>query len=263
MSASQPASGRSGRLLAWAVLLAACHDPEPGSFFGRWEEISDAGTRADAAHRRDAATPADAAMLACSPGEIGGEEEDARPHALGRLRPPLLPAPRQAPTGPRSRQHDDDEEEPVIRDPRCVSGYRWVGGKEESKLMMPGSDCLSCHSPSARSARVHSTDDDDPDGYVVAGTVYAAQHEPSDCLGVGGVLIRITDARGQIIERVSNAAGNFYIKAEKARLALPITAEISAGGRTRKMEHAQCLTSCNACHTQTGSGGAPGRILLP
>ena len=83
------------------------------------------------------------------------------------------------------------------------------------------------------------TDSDEPDGYVVAGTVYAAAHEPSDCLGVEGGMIRITDARGQVIEWVSNRAGNFYLKSSKYRLALPFTAVISATGRTRKMEHVE------------------------
>lgn len=33
---------------------------------------------------------------------------------------------------------------------------------------------------------------------------------------------------------------------------LPIRAEISAGGHTRQMQHAECQTSCNTCHTANG-----------
>ena len=245
--------------LACSALLCACQEPTPSHFFGYWDEPVDGGVRPDSARPMDAATPLDAAALVCSPSEIGGEDKSSPARALG--------------TASRSHKHstqrttddddDDDDDEHVIADSRCASGYRWIGGKEESQLMMPGSDCLSCHQPSMRSARSRLTDSDEPDGYVVAGTVYAAEHEPSDCLGVEGVLIRITDARGQVIERVSNRAGNFYIKSSKYRLSLPFTAVISAKGRTRKMEHAECLTSCNTCHTASGMSGAPGRILLP
>jgi hypothetical protein len=130
--------------------------------------------------------------------------------------------------------------------------------------MQPGSDCLRCHRPGNDDDHPRPSDDDDEaPGYVVAGTVYGALNEPSDCLGVAGVTIRITDAKGQRIERTSNRAGNFYIKSKGTRLALPITAEISAAGRTRKMQHAQCLTSCNACHASTGTSGAKGRLLVP
>ena len=72
-------------------------------------------------------------------------------------------------------------------------------------------------------------------GVAVTGTVYAAAHEPSDCLGVDGVLIRITDARGQFTERVSSRSGNFYGRSSKHRLALPSRAPeeprvLAAGG---------------------------------
>lgn len=244
-------------VLVCFALLGACHEPTPSRYFGYWDEPVDGGTPPDGARPMDAATPLDAAALVCSPSEIGGEDKAS-------------PA-RMLETSSRSHKHstqrttdeDDDDDDHVIADSRCASGYRWIGGNEESQLMMPGSDCLSCHQPSMHAARSRLTDSDEPDGYVVAGTVYAAEHEPSDCLGVEGVLIRITDARGQVIERVSNRAGNFYVKSSKYRLALPFTAVISAKGRTRKMEHAECLTSCNNCHTASGMSGAPGRILLP
>ena len=229
--------------------MLACHDDSPSPLFGHWDDIGDAGLRADAALRLDQSVSLDAATTTCSPAVIG--------HGLAALSAHRSPSRRTTPTAGNT---DDDEEEDVIADPRCASGYRWVGKDHESKLMRPGTDCLACHRPENEDDR---DDDDEAPGFVVAGTVYGARNEPDNCLGSEGAVIRITDANGQRIERVSNRAGNFYIKSKNTRLALPFMAEVSANGRTRAMQHAQCRTSCNVCHTATGTQGAPGRIVMP
>ncbi|MFO0577765.1 MAG: carboxypeptidase-like regulatory domain-containing protein [Polyangia bacterium] len=229
-------------LLALVPLgLLACK-ADSVEYFGRWEDTPDGGGPHDAA-LPDASAP-DAGQKTCSPAVAG----------LGRNRPPL-------PTGrtPDDDDDDDDDDEDddddkhLTPDPRCRSGWRWTGGEHESSLMQPGSDCIDCHSRRRG----------DAPALALAGTVYGAANEPTDCLGVAGATVRITDAAGQRLDLVSNRAGNFYITSKKARIALPFRAEILFADRTRKMMSAQCRTSCNSCHTQTGQEQAPGRILIP
>lgn len=261
MATSRHRPAPSLAIAALGSLFLSCQEPAPPSYFGRWED-TDAGRshRPDAA-TDDAAPPAlDAAALTCHPSVIGGGDDLRTAAAPLRSRHPA----RSSASPPTHKPTDDDDDKYVVADSKCLSGWRWIGGQHESKLMQPGSDCLRCHRPGNDDDHPRPGDDDDEaPGYVVAGTVYGALNEPSDCLGVEGVTIRITDAQGQRIERTSNRAGNFYIKSKGTRLALPITAEISAAGRTRKMQHAQCLTSCNACHSSTGVSGAKGRLLVP
>lgn len=256
-------------VLVGAGLFLACQDPGAPSYFGRWDEAHDGGQNPSDAASADAALPTpDAATRTCTPSEIGGGDDLRGLLATRSLRQGSLQSrgrPTSRATGRTTgREVDDDDDKYVVADARCLSGWRWIGGQHESKLMQPGSDCLRCHRPgNGDDSPGPSDDDDEAPGYVVAGTVYGALNEPSDCLGVEGVTLRITDARGQRIERTSNRAGNFYIKSKDTRLALPFTAELSASGRTRRMQHAECLTSCNVCHSPTGHSGAPGRLLLP
>jgi hypothetical protein len=132
----------------------------------------------------------------------------------------------------------------------CLSGTAWVGGEIESPRMHPGLDCLSCHQSLGEAQEV-----------TLAGTVYDGADEADDCFGVEGVTLQITDANGDVIEVDSNSAGNFVL--ENVAIATPYSAKLLYEGRERAMVAMQTETSCNACHTQTGANGAPGRILAP
>jgi mono/diheme cytochrome c family protein len=70
----------------------------------------------------------------------------------------------------------------------------------------------------------------------------------------------IVDARGQTITLTPNAAGNFFTA---VAVTFPFRAKVTYQGRERIMVAAQSNGSCNACHTQNGASGAPGRITLP
>ena len=48
-----------------------------------------------------------------------------------------------------------------------------------------------------------------------------------------------------------------------SELALPYRAKVVVGGRERVMLTPQTNGDCNACHTQAGAEGAPGRIIVP
>jgi hypothetical protein len=147
-------------------------------------------------------------------------------------------------------ESEEDEGGGSVADARCATGLRWAGGDAESPLMHPGADCIGCHSS------------DEGPGFVVAGTVQAAIDDPTDCYGVPGATVTITDSTGRAVSTVSNDAGNFYI-AERDPLVMPISALVELDGRQRTMTATQMTGACASCHTATGANGAPGRILAP
>jgi hypothetical protein len=131
----------------------------------------------------------------------------------------------------------------------CSTGEVWTGGDEESPLMHPGGDCIGCHESEGEGPR-----------YAIAGTVMGVLDEPTDCNGIEGVTVRITDADGAIHEATTNRAGNFFLDDE---VPVPYTAEIEVDGATRAMVTAQTDGNCASCHTEVGENAAPGRIALP
>jgi cytochrome c553 len=142
---------------------------------------------------------------------------------------------------------------PVVVDPyatpvQCSSNTHWNG--RESETMRPGEACTSCHARDPEAPKLS-----------IAGTLYPTAHEPDDCNGSAQpATVHITDNNGTVHTLTSNAAGNFLL--EKT-IALPYTASVSYGGRTRSMLTPQTSGDCNQCHTTAGASGAPGRIMLP
>jgi hypothetical protein len=150
--------------------------------------------------------------------------------------------------------------DPFAVPPRCTSNTFWTGGNEGSALMNPGRSCLSCHSGGGGGG-------EDGEGeaptFTLAGTVYPSAHEPDLCNGANGTngaRVVIVDAANRTITLTPNAAGNFYYT---GAVTFPFHAKVTYQGRERIMTAAQSNGSCNACHTQNGANGAPGRILLP
>jgi len=145
--------------------------------------------------------------------------------------------------------------------PRCTSGITWNSNSEGSPIMNPGLSCLSCHSASGGGGG--GEDDDEAPFYAIAGTVYPTAHEPNLCYGANGsngARVVITDAANRVITLTPNQSGNFFYD---GAITFPFRAKITYQGRERIMTAAQTNGSCNACHTQNGANGAPGRILLP
>jgi len=134
--------------------------------------------------------------------------------------------------------------DPLDAPPTCTTGTFWTMGDTPSPLMRPGAACIACH----------------PMQNIIAGTVYATGHEPDNCNGAAGATVTITDATGAMMSLTTNAAGNFFVT---TTVAFPIHAEVVTTTGTRAMVHAQPSGDCNACHTQAGANGAPGRVTLP
>ncbi|MCA9572592.1 MAG: hypothetical protein KC656_32350, partial [Myxococcales bacterium] len=87
--------------------------------------------------------------------------------------------------------------------------------------------------------------------------------EEDDCNGTSGVEVEVTDADGSSWTMTTNQAGNFYLASNQASPVYPITAVIRYNGLERAMVSGQSSGDCASCHTVAGSGGAPGRIVLP
>jgi hypothetical protein len=133
-------------------------------------------------------------------------------------------------------------------DPVCSTDSYWTGGDEESPRMHPGGDCVSCH------ARGEGPD------FTLAGTVMGDWDDPTDCNGIAGVTVHVTDANGGEHTLTTNSAGNFYTT---EHLLAPIAVVLEQDGRTREMQLHPDETDCMSCHTQDGEEGAPGRIVAP
>jgi hypothetical protein len=152
--------------------------------------------------------------------------------------------------GPGSVTTDAATDAPMATPATCSTK---VVHPDDGVLMEPGGDCISCH---ARNGVV---------SFAFAGTVMNALHDPTDCAGVAGVLVRVTGADGQTFEVTTNDSGNFYALESQITLAFPYQAEISRNGVTVPMLGARSATEtdCASCHTPAGHNGAPGRILAP
>jgi hypothetical protein len=137
-------------------------------------------------------------------------------------------------------------------DPVCTSEEYWTEGDEGDREMHPGGTCVTCHSKG-----------EGPQLYV-GGTVYPTLHEPTDCRGVEAAVITITDANNKVFTLTTNAAGNFFEERdEDESLAVPVTARIEYNGKTLEMKNPVETGDCNSCHSEAGSNGAAGRIVLP
>jgi hypothetical protein len=148
-----------------------------------------------------------------------------------------------------SEAEGEEGEASSAPDPSCASGERWTGGNAESSLMQPGRTCISCHQAQGEGPR-----------FDVAGTVYGADHEESDCYGVAGAQIVLTDHDGRAFTLKANSAGNF---SHRGAITFPLQASVVHGGASRTMALPVPNGDCNSCHTAAGEQGAPGRIIVP
>jgi hypothetical protein len=150
-------------------------------------------------------------------------------------------------------QGDCDGGGTVVFESVCTSDSFWGNGDEGSPFMHPGAGCIGCHQQT----------DKGPD-MLFGGTVYPTHHEPLDCRGVPDVVVEVIDGDGTVHAATTNASGNFLtLRDEDKPLVTPITARVMYEGRVREMLNPVESGDCNACHTEAGGSGAPGRILLP
>ena len=109
--------------------------------------------------------------------------------------------------------------------------------------MLPGSNCLACHSDAAGSGgRVPS--------WTAGGTVFTDIYGTMPAVGA---TVRITDANGRLTSLRTSRTGNFYTAIP---LVMPIRAEVeTADGQVRTMASPVTSAACNTCHSCDGSAG--------
>lgn len=110
----------------------------------------------------------------------------------------------------------------------------------EGADMLPGSDCVACHSPG------NFEEDEDDAFWSVAGTVFA-DIDGTD--GASGVTVRVTDSTGETVELQTHSSGNFY---STRPLTPPLTAEVEIDGSVHEMVSEVETGSCNSCHRCEG-----------
>jgi len=199
------------------------------------------------------------------PGQTEAQRAVARMSGNPSLMPPSGPAPAQAdidtinawinggyPQG--SCGSDGGTSNPYNTATVCTSGL--TGTTSESSAMRPGEACINCHKNSSE-APIDA----------IMGTIYPTAHEPNDCVGASstnyaGVQITATDGQGHTVTVTPNSGGNF-LGGFAGEFTSAYTVKVTYQGRERDMLTPQTSGDCNSCHTETGTNGAPGRIMLP
>lgn len=134
----------------------------------------------------------------------------------------------------------------------CTSGSHVYGTDNTNMAMHPGGACNGCHAQQGA---------DQPPIFSIAGTVFPTAHEYNDCVGVSGVQVVIMDDKGNTqLTLTTNSSGNFT---SEAAIKMPYRAKVISNGKTREMSASQTSGDCNSCHTESGTNGAPGRIMQP
>lgn len=131
----------------------------------------------------------------------------------------------------------------------------------EGGEMLPGSDCLACHSAGnlpddkAAAPKASSDGEDEEELFTAAGTVFA---DLDGTAPLSGAIVRITDADGAVVELTTNDVGNFYTSTP---LTAPLSAEIEVDGEIVEMDTTPDEGACNSCHSCEGAAG--GKLTGP
>ena len=114
----------------------------------------------------------------------------------------------------------------------------------EGSNMLPGADCLACHTQG------NMPKEDEPDKwYTVGGTVFTDVFGTD---GESGATVIVTDSEGTEVTLTSSSAGNFY---SRTALVPPLSAEVHVGGEIKQMASTVSTGACNSCHKCDGAAG--------
>jgi hypothetical protein len=130
----------------------------------------------------------------------------------------------------------------------CTSG---VTNSGSGSSMHPGGACNACHQK--QGAPIFS----------IAGTVYPTAHEPDDCYGVASnaaEIVVLDSSNNTQLTLYTTGSGNF---STTAVITTPYRIKVLANGKERDMAASETTGDCNSCHTESGTSGAPGRIMSP
>lgn len=129
----------------------------------------------------------------------------------------------------------------------CAPGVSGCGG--EGSNMLPGSDCLSCHTGEEDDDRKMVPEEETGSLFTAGGTLFL-DLDGSDY--VADAIVRITDAEGTVVELTTSSKGNFYTN---DALVMPISAEVETADGVLSMGTTVATGACNTCHTCEGEAG--------
>lgn len=132
----------------------------------------------------------------------------------------------------------------------CFSGKQWVGERRGHPEMYPGRDCVGCH-----------LDNDGPP-LAIGGTIYPyvirapeifQLQSGTDCFGIEGIKVVITDANEQVFELTTNRAGNFFVEGNPDDFAKPFNARVEFENAEGTIQSSPMFTvpmygGCARCH---------------
>ena len=151
----------------------------------------------------------------------------------------------------------NDETVEVVEKSVCYSEMRWVGEKRGSPEMFPGRDCVGCH-----------IDNDGPP-LALGGTVYpyvlpSAEalelQTGTDCFGLEGVTVRVTDGDNQDLVLTTNRSGNFFIEGNPDDFIKPFKIALEIDGIEPQMGVSPAYGGCARCHDPAAP---PGDVYNP
>lgn len=222
----------------------------------------------DAKQQPAPTAPDDAAPDSGAPNAGSDAATGGRPSASGGSRGDGGRGASPEPTGGMPSAPDDTtsggdgnsvgEQDPFDAPARCTSNVYRDPNESEGPPMNPGFPCITCHA----AANAASSDADAP-LLAFAGTLYPTAHEPNSCVGSAAenAEVVLTDATHTELRALANTSGNFLLK--DAVLTPPFSVKVLFQGRERAAATPHQNGDCNACHSQVGDQGAPGRVVLP
>lgn len=126
----------------------------------------------------------------------------------------------------------------------CAPGVSGCGG--EGANMLPGSDCIACHTRGGA---------DEAPNWTAAGTLFDSLDGGA---GVAGATITVTDSTGATVQMTSSSAGNFFTT---RALVPPLTATVETENGSLEMRDSVSTGACNSCHQCSGTPG--GKLYAP
>lgn len=134
----------------------------------------------------------------------------------------------------------------------CSTGLMWTS-RDSGSRMNPGRACIGCHTNFAGRPILQ-----------IGGTVYETLNEVDRCYGTQvPAYVVVKDATGRSVTLTTGATGNFTLSSNVTPLVYPISVKVVRNGKENAMLSNPPHGDCNACHTENGKNGAPGRILMP
>jgi hypothetical protein len=121
-------------------------------------------------------------------------------------------------------------------------------GTRPGPLHRPGQPCLLCHDGALG----------DPGEFSLAGTVFL---QPDSQVAAQRAQVEVEAADGSSMTFTTNAAGNFYVQAQRWKPAFPLQVKVHFQGESVSMLSSIGRDgSCAGCHSDPAGPASPGHV---